>query len=530
METEAVSTTMLDRQLFLTIVVAGMWWAVYRPLLGQTHYRWWAWGWTVFLMFLIGVRISFTPALPSMFATFLHTPAGLLQVACFILGAEALRRGTDPPTRVYRFWLVTAALLGTLLGSLHYSIENETVGVITRTLVRSPPLALALAYCGLQLLRQHRGATTPGVWITAGGFFLYALNHFVYSTGAIYQAGILLFTHTGTAQLGEPLILSTSLNMADMLWQAAIGAGAILLLVHEKDQLYRASRKNERRFQALFERSVDGIVMADGSARIRDANPAAVSLLGFENPELEGRSLYDLIGDDNAATLPSPDEVEMRGGLTLETTCRTSSGETIPVELSLSAYTIGDQRHVQCIMRDISSRQVLMDQLTHRATHVPLTNLPNRLYFNDELKRMLAMMRRQEAHPAVLFLDLDDFKQVNDVYGHATGDALLLEVAGRLRRCVRGTELVGHLGGDEFVVLVPWCDAEPTLRVIGDRIAQALAEPYEAEGHTLHNHASIGGAIARPEDTNDTLLQRADRAMYQAKQNKDCGSRLCVLH
>lgn len=518
---------MLDLQILLTVVVAGTWWALYRPLLAQSHYRWWAWGWTVFLVFLVGVRLSFTGALPRIVATLLHAPAGLLQVACFAIGAETLRRGEDLKPSVSRLWLGIAAVLGTALGISQFSIENETVSVIARTLVRSPGLALALAYCGWQFLKQRDRRPTAGVWIAAGGFFLYALDQLVYSVGAIYQAGTLL-AGAGIAQLGEPLALWTAFNLADMAWEAAIGGGAILLLVEEKNQLYRESRRNERRFQALFEQSVDGILMADGSARIRGANPAALEMLGFRRSELEGRSLYDLLTDDNPEELPAPEEVEERGGLTLETTCRAKSGETIPVELSLSAYVIDDQRHLQGIMRDISTRRALMERLTHRATHDPLTDLPNRHYLNDELERMLAMMRRGEARPAVLFLDLDEFKQVNDVHGHAAGDALLVEVASRLLECVRQTELVGHLGGDEFVVLVLWCPSADDLRRLGERIAKSLGSPYRVEGHNVGISASIGGALARTDDTDDSLLNRADQAMYRVKERAEGGSKVLV--
>lgn len=518
---------MLDLQILLTVVVAGTWWALYRPLLAQSYYRWWAWGWTVFLVFLVGVRLSFSGALPPMVATLLHSPAGLLQVACFAIGAETLRRGEDLRPSTSRMWLGIAAVLGTALGISQFSIENETVSVIARTLIRSPGLALALAYCGWQFLKQRDRAPTAGIWITAGGFFLYAFDQLVYSVGAVYQAGALL-VGVGPGQLGEPLALWTAFTLADMAWEAAIGGGAILLLVEEKDELYRESRRNERRFQALFEQSVDGILMADGSARIRDVNPAALEMLGFGRSELVGRSLYDLVTDDSSGDLPPPEEVEERGGLTLETTCRAKSGETFPVELSLSAYVIDDQRRLQGIMRDISTRQALMERLTHRATHDPLTDLPNRHYLNDELERMLAMMRRGEAQPAVLFLDLDEFKQVNDVHGHAAGDALLVEVAGRLLECVRQTELVGHLGGDEFVVLVPWCPSADVLRQLGERIAESLGSPYRMEGHSVRISTSIGGALARATDTEDSLLNRADQAMYRVKERAEGGSKVLV--
>lgn len=507
----------LDLQLLLTALVAGSWWALYRPLLAQSHYRWWAWGWTAFLVFLVGARLAFTADLDHRITLLIHGPAGLLQITFFALGAETLRRGEDLPRSESRLWLGLAVVVGIVAAVIQFPHEEETLQVTARTLTRSPGLALALGFCGWQFLAGRDRTAGLGVRVTAVGFFLYAFDQAVYSVGAFQQA-FAMATGTEVGQAGIGLVLSDAFVVADMVWEASIGLGAILLLVEEKDRLYRVSRRSRRQLQALFEESIDGILVASGDGRVRTANPTALDMLGHEEDGLAGRPLEDLLAGIDPDLPPTHEQVREGGGLTLETTCVTATGARFPAELSLSAYEIDGEEHLQVIMRDISTRKALIERLRHEATHHPLTDLPNRQYVFDELSRMLAMMRRGEARPGVLFLDLDRFKTVNDTYGHAVGDELLVAVAERLRESVRATELIGHLGGDEFVVLVPWCESEEDLRWIGRRVSDALSEPYELDGPRIRLTASVGGALARDESTADALLQRADGAMYRAKR------------
>lgn len=515
-------THLLEMQMLVTAVVAGGWWALYRPLLEQPHYRWWAWGWTAFLVFLAVARYSISAPAESTVTALLQSPAGLMQAACFFLGGEALRRGRDVDDRWQRLLLGTALGLGLVLALAHLPVRDDRVSVTLGTLARSPGMALAFTFCGWQFLRRNSGDSGAAVWITAGGFLLYGLNQLVYSAGAVGEAAALL-TGGSAGPLGIGLIFSDVLFLADMAWEAAIGVGALLLLVEEKDRLARTARRSQRQFRALFEESADGIVVADAGRRVQGANPAALEMLGWEEEELTGRPLDALFASEENDP-PRVAEIAARGGLTVETSCRTREGTEFPVELTLSAYRIEDRWYIQAIMRDISTRKALMDRLMHRATHHPLTDLPNRHYVNEQLERSLAMMARDQSRPAVLFLDLDQFKSVNDSYGHGVGDDLLVAVADRLRETVRDTELVGHLGGDEFVVLVPWCQGADVLRQLGRRVARALSETYRVQGHELGITASVGGAEARPGDTPDALIRRADRAMYRAKDRPRDGS------
>lgn len=520
MEGELVSGTyLLDLQLLLTAVVAGTWWALYRPLLTRAHYRWWAWGWTVFLLFLIAIRLGFAglPYAPT--ATgLLSAPAGLLQVACFALGAVTLRRGGEETAiRTRRVWLGLAIAVGLAVGLVLLPVQHDVTRVTARTLVRSPGMALALGYCGWLFLDRRGQDGGAGVWLTAGGFLLYALDQTIYTASAADQA-LALVTGGEPAGPGAALVTSQVFIGLDMVWEAAIGVGAIVLLVEDKNRLHRISRKNERQFQAVFSGSLDGILVADRDGRVRAANPAALELLGFgEEAGIAGMKLRDL--QSQAAEDPLPDSgwVRERGGVTVETTLRTRDGGEVPVEMALSSYRLEERIHLQAIVRDISARKALMEELEHRATHRPLTDLPNRQHVRQEIDRALAMHRRGGPPPGLLFLDLDGFKAVNDDHGHAVGDELLVAVAERLEASVRDTELVGHPGGDEFVVLIQACPEPGILRRVGSRIARVLSKPFDRIRPDLQISASVGGAVGREEDTSEELVRRADEAMYRAK-------------
>ncbi|MFW6193263.1 MAG: diguanylate cyclase domain-containing protein, partial [Gemmatimonadota bacterium] len=506
--------TRVDLFMFV-LIVAGGWWALYRPMLARPHYRWWAWGWTAFLVFLAGARASVALPPDDTTTALVQAPAGMAQIACFALGAEALRRGEDVGRRWRRSWLAAAVAAGLGVGLVLLGIEDERANVTAGTLARSPGLAVAFAYCAWVFLRRERGRGGVAVWAIAGGFLLYGVDQAVYTAASAREA-LAMLAGGDAGAFGIGVVLSETFFLADIAWEACIGVGALLLLVDEKDRLHRESLRNRRRFEALFEHSGDGILVVDADGRIRAANPAASEMVGAGRDDLDGRTLLDLFADD--AALPSgPSDVAGRAGLSVETVCRSGSGDEFPVELTISAYEVDGTPAMQVLLRDVSTRRALMDRLEHRATHDPLTDLPNRQYVFDELSRALAMMERDEARPAVLFLDLDQFKEVNDTYGHAAGDELLVAVADRLRDTVRETELVGHFGGDEFVLVLHWCESEEDLRGVGRRIADAIAEPFRAGGRELELTASIGGALARPGDGPDELIRRADAAMYRAK-------------
>lgn len=168
--------------------------------------------------------------------------------------------------------------------------------------------------------------------------------------------------------------------------------------------------------------------------------------------------------------------------------------------------------------RDMSERKVLQDQLVHEASHDSLTALANRALFRDRVEKELRSNENRPATLTILFLDLDGFKEVNDSLGHAMGDMLLIQVAERLRSCVRTIDTVARLGGDEFAVLVADKSAERDGTIVADRILRALRDPFKLEGREIYVGASIGiAATDHDVEDADHLLRNADLAMYRAK-------------
>ena len=156
----------------------------------------------------------------------------------------------------------------------------------------------------------------------------------------------------------------------------------------------------------------------------------------------------------------------------------------------------------------------------YRAHHDVLTKLPNRTLFSDRLTHALASCKRNQTQLALLFIDLDNLKSINDVNGHAAGDIVLTEVAARMRDCLRDTDTVARLGGDEFVVLLPGVGEEKTAMMIAEKIRSAFIKPILAEGQSISTSASIGIAIYPAHGLNETdLMNNADMAMYEAKSN-----------
>uniref|UniRef100_UPI0013E3F05D GGDEF domain-containing protein n=1 Tax=Actinoplanes solisilvae TaxID=2486853 RepID=UPI0013E3F05D len=156
-------------------------------------------------------------------------------------------------------------------------------------------------------------------------------------------------------------------------------------------------------------------------------------------------------------------------------------------------------------------------ELHHRTLHDPLTGLANRVLFQERVDHAIATHERGTSTLAVLFVDLDGFKQINDTFGHGTGDALLSEVAVRLQDCTRTGDTVGRFGGDEFAVLTEQITTVEDAKIVADRIISALQHPFDIDGQVCHVTASAGIALYRDGDTADTTIRNADEAMYTAK-------------
>ena len=205
----------------------------------------------------------------------------------------------------------------------------------------------------------------------------------------------------------------------------------------------------------------------------------------------------------------------------VESTKTRKDGRTYTVEETLTPLLSEDGRvsNIVSILQDITSRKEAEASIIHRIYHDPLTDLPNRVMFQDRLEQALAQARRHQRLLAVLFIDLDCFKQVNDECGHRAGDQLLKIIADRLSGCIRATDTVARLSGDEFTLILQDLDQSVDAQHVAQKVLDCVVEPIQIDGHVLHIRTSIGIAIfptdaIEPED----LLLQADRAMYKAKE------------
>jgi diguanylate cyclase (GGDEF)-like protein/PAS domain S-box-containing protein len=281
-------------------------------------------------------------------------------------------------------------------------------------------------------------------------------------------------------------------------------------------QLYLAAQ--------VFENSRDAIVLTDRQHRIIAVNTAWERVAGRAAADLQGHDFSAaLAGCDDAALCHQIwRDAEHGGHWQGELAARRADGEPFIGALALTAIrdTAGRASHYMAILSDISDRKQAELQTRHLAEHDFLTDLPNRVLLHDRLSLALAAARRHHSRLALLFIDLDRFKEVNDTLGHQAGDALLREVAARLVHCVRGADTVSRQGGDEFLVLLADVGGHGQAGHVAATILQALAQPCMVEGRALQISASIGISMYPNDgDSIEELIAHADVAMYHAKEN-----------
>jgi len=286
-----------------------------------------------------------------------------------------------------------------------------------------------------------------------------------------------------------------------------------------------ALREGEQRFRALVQRATDMIVVVDAGGAIKYESPAVERILGWAPGERLGMAAIEFVHlEDREMAQTAGVEVFADPGTsrTIELRRRDAAGSWHWVESTVT--NLIDEPTVRGLVvndRVVDERKALEDQLIQRAFHDTLTGLANRGLLRERLESALARRDRSVRRPSLLFIDLDDFKTVNDGFGHDAGDRLLTEVATRLRASVRPEDLVARLGGDEFAVLIDEvADDRDAANHIAQRIIDVLQAPFDVSGHRAHVRASIGIASYQggvPDA--DVVLMQADIAMYNAKAN-----------
>jgi len=293
--------------------------------------------------------------------------------------------------------------------------------------------------------------------------------------------------------------------------------------VTERREAEAALRESETRFRAIFEGTPVGIEIADMEGRLIATNSALQEMLGYSEEELQGLPFTKITHPDDIGAEEALDDELVAGRISryqLEKRHMRKDGQPVWTRLTASEVrdARGEPQFAIAIVEDIRERKEAEQALAYQAMHDALTDLPNRTLLHDRLEQAISSARRNTTSMALLLMDLDRFKDVNDTFGHHYGDLLLQEVGLRLRCVLRESDTVARLGGDEFAVLLPAAD-EPEAMAVADKLLQSLARPYVLDSQSFDIGASVGIALYpdHGEDAN-ALMRRADVAMYAAKR------------
>lgn len=285
-----------------------------------------------------------------------------------------------------------------------------------------------------------------------------------------------------------------------------------------------ALRESEERFRAVYDHAAFGIVQTTPEGTILHSNPAFAAMLGYSEEDLVGMHWSQLTHPDDQGANHQLRREMLRGerdSYQLEKRYLRSNGQIVWGSVAVTGVKREDGafEFLLALVEDITARKQEEEAIVHQAYHDALTGLPNRLLFADRLDQALTQARRTRTPLALMFLDLDHFKAVNDGLGHASGDALLKDVAQRLRACVRSSDTVARIGGDEFTVLLPTVDGVAGAIRVARKILQSLPMTTMIDGEAVTVTPSIGICLF-PDHGEEAaaLMQRADDAMYASKQ------------
>lgn len=361
-------------------------------------------------------------------------------------------------------------------------------------------------------LSQRGKVKTGAVALLLFGFLLHAFMVLIFT-----QFPGLLFSSV-ISQIALPYIFTFALG--------TLLLGIMLQDIVKRTQMEQALLDSEARLRAVIHAIPDIMVVLDEDGYYREVLSSPSHLFYSSASELVGQSLYTFLPQETAERLltcireslrtAEPQAIEYERDTPLGH--RLFEGRVQPLD-----YHLGGKRMVVFLARDITERKVKEDEISYLAFYDHLTGLPNRRLLQDRLNQALAFSARSGQLGALLFIDLDNFKTLNDSQGHDIGDLLLQQVAGRISKCVRETDTIARLGGDEFVVMLEQLGSQEELaatqgKSIGEKILNELRRPYQLAGNEYNSTASIGITLFNAHKENsEELMKRADIAMYQAK-------------
>lgn len=361
----------------------------------------------------------------------------------------------------------------------------------------------------------------------------YKRNNVIAAYGELVP-GLGFVAKQDTAEAYSPIRRALTIGFPMILMVTLIGAG---LMVWHLNPLVARMRRSERaaadaavKTHAIMEAAGEGIVTIDPRGVIQSANGAAHQIFGYENAKLLGRNVVDLVpeqardahlqGLTRLAEGAAPDlldtpNIQVRG--------MKADGSQFPLEFTISAASVAGQPLFVGVMRDITARRETEEKMSRLAQYDSLTGLPNRALFMDRLGTALHRAKRSQRILALMFVDLDGFKEINDTFGHREGDGVLVEAATRLSSAVRKSDTVARLAGDEFtIILENLGNSEADAQAITAKVVEVMRAPFIVAGQAANITASIGLVVHAPHrDDADVaeLLSRADDAMYEAKRS-----------
>jgi len=295
-----------------------------------------------------------------------------------------------------------------------------------------------------------------------------------------------------------------------------LGAFVLITDITRHRLAERALRDSEERMRKFAAATNEGIVFHRNSV-ITDVNEALLAITGYAREEFIGHGILEFVAPQWQQTASS----YMHQGREdiYEAEVLHKKGYNIAVELVGKTLRFGDESYRLVVVRDITARKHAEARIQYMAHHDMLTGLPNRAYLIERLTTILALARRHGTLVAIMFIDLDNFKTVNDSLGHQTGDSLLKAVAARIKVVLREADMVSRLGGDEFLAILADFTAPEDAAKVAAKLLQVIAAPIELEGHEVCANASIGISVfPRDGDNADDLIRHADAAMYSAKE------------
>ena len=311
--------------------------------------------------------------------------------------------------------------------------------------------------------------------------------------------------------INERLVLSTNINeVQDMALALEYMRGK--LVSREREIALHAARQS-----AVLETADEGIITLDEHCRIQSLNPSAEKIFGYNKEELVGTSFSRLLlpSDSKRFVSETGEPILMSHQ---ELTGLRKTGEIFFLLLSISEGNVSNTRFFTVMARDNSERHIFESELEYLATHDMLTGLPNRTLLYDRLQQAITQCDRAKKMAAILFIDLDNFKSINDTLGHSAGDSVLKEVAMRLRDCLREGDSVARNGGDEFTLVLSMLNGPDDAIIIVQKVLATLEKPFLIDEQEFFIGGSIGISLYPVDGAEaDGLLKNSDAAMYQSK-------------